>query len=58
MSVSSVVKREVAQSRGKIKLVSIPVQDRPTFESIQKLEGKIASQITANEVMRSKSIYK
>jgi len=56
MSVREMLKREMAASGGRARLVKVPDRRRPTVESLVKLEREINAQVTANEVMRDRSM--
>ena len=58
MSVSEILAKEMEKSGGRVRMVKVPANRRPTAESLQKLEREISAQINANEVMRNKSLYK
>lgn len=57
MSISRILNKEMNKSGGSARLVKVPADRRPTAESLKKLEREISAQITANEAMRSRSIY-
>lgn len=54
-NISKVIRREMAKSGGKIRVVKVPKERRPTAESLRKLDMEINSQIAANEAMRHRS---
>jgi len=58
MSISSILSKEMNKSGGSAKLVKVPANRRPTAESLKNLEQEISAQISANEVMRSRSMQK
>ena len=58
MSVSEILAKEMEKSGGRVRMVKVPANRRPSAESLQKLEREISAQINANEVMRNKSLYK
>lgn len=55
MSIINVLKKEAEKSGGKMRVVKVPPERRPTAESLAKLEAEISAQISANEVMRQRS---
>lgn len=58
MSISRILTKEMEKSGGAARVVKVPVDRRPTAESLRRLEREIFAQINANEVMRSKSMHK
>lgn len=58
MDLFNVLTKEMEKSGGKARVVNVPENRRPTAESLRKLEREIASQINANEVMRSRSMQR
>ena len=50
-----IMKRAVKKSNGKIRIVEVPPEKRPTAESLAKLEREIKAQIDANDAMRHRS---
>lgn len=55
MSIIDVLKKEVEKSGGKVRVVKVPPERRPTAESLAKLEAEISAQIRVNEEMRRRS---
>lgn len=47
--------RLAKESNGKIRIVEVPPEKRPTAESLAKLEREIKAQIDANDAMRHRS---
>lgn len=58
MNMSKVLKGALERNGGGAELVRVPNDRRPTAEGLRKLEREISAQITANEVMRSKSMQR
>ena len=56
MSIRDIIALEMEKSGGEARLVTVPRELRPTAESLQKMEREISAQISANEVMRSRSM--
>ena len=55
MSIIDVLEKEVEKSGGKVRVVKVPPERRPTAESLSKLETEISAQIRVNEEMRRRS---
>ena len=56
MNSTSKILHEIAEkSNGKMKIVKVPPEKRPTAESLAKLETEINSQIEANRAMEHRS---
>lgn len=55
-SISDILKKEMDKSNGQAKVVKVPKEMRPTYESLKKLETKIGAQIQANNDMRYRSM--
>lgn len=55
MSIIDVLKKEAEKSGGKVRVVKVPPERRPTAESLAKLEAEISAQIRVNEEMRRRS---
>ena len=55
MSIIDVLEKEVEKSGGKVRVVKVPPERRPTAESLAKLEAEISAQIRVNEEMRRRS---
>ena len=49
------MERLAKKSNGKIRIVKVPPERRPTAESLAKLEREIKAQIDANDAMRYRS---
>ena len=45
MSIIDVLKKEAEKSGGKVRVVKVPPERRPTAESLAKLEAEISAQI-------------
>ncbi len=58
MNISRIIAKEMEKSAGKVRIVKVPSNRKPTAESLLKLEREISAQISANEVMRSNSLHK
>lgn len=58
MKYSELINKEFERCGSKIKIGSVPEDKRPTAESLKLLERKIASQISANDAMRNRSMNK
>lgn len=54
MNLRNISPREMEKSKGSAKLVKVPTNRRPTAASLRKLDKEIASQIRANDAMRSR----
>lgn len=54
-TISRILHRIAAKSNGKIRIVKIPPERRPTAESLKKLDREIGAQLDANEAMRHRS---
>ena len=49
------IRRLAEESNGKIRIVEVPPERRPTAESLAKLDREIKAQIDANDAMRYRS---
>ena len=56
-SIIKVLENIAKRSGGKIRVVKVPPEMRPTAESLEKLENEISAQLEANAVMRHDSIF-
>lgn len=56
MSIERILAKQMEKSGGKARLVKVPSARRPTAETLIKLEREIAAQVSANDVMRSRSM--
>lgn len=52
---TKLLKRVAEQSNGKMKIVKVPPEKRPTAESLEKLEREIVAGIEANRAMEDRS---
>ena len=50
-----ILKRIAEESNGKMKIVKVPPEKRPTAESLEKLEREISAGIEANKAMEHRS---
>ena len=55
MSISRILKKVVEKSNGKMRIVKVPPEKRPTAESLEKLEREIGAQIDVNRAMEHRS---
>ncbi len=56
MNYTSKILRKMAEdSNGKIRIVKVPIEKRPTADSLKKLEREIQAQIDANTAMEHRS---
>lgn len=55
MSISRILKKVAEKSNGKMRIVKVPPEKRPTAESLEKLEREIGAQIDANRAMKHRS---
>lgn len=56
MDLTSKILHKVAEkSNGKMRIVKVPLEKRPTAESLAKLEREIKAQVRANEAMEHRS---
>ena len=58
MNLKNILAKEMAKSGGEAEFVEVPIDRRPTVESLKKLEREISSQISANDAMRSRSMQR
>lgn len=56
-SIIKVLENIAKESGGKMRVVKVPPEMRPTAESLEKLENEISAQLEANSVMRHDSIF-
>ncbi len=56
MRISRVIEREMQKSNGRVRVVKVPANRRPTASALTKLEREIASQVSANEAMSNRSM--
>ncbi len=54
-SISKILGKMAKKSNGKMRKVKVPIEKRPTVESLRKLEKELHAQIEANRVMEYKS---
>lgn len=54
-TISKVLHRIAEESNGKMRIVKVPPERRPTAESLEKLDREIQAQLDANEAMRHRS---
>lgn len=54
-SIIRILEKLAERSDGKIRVVEVPKERRPTAESLDKLEREISAQIDANRAMRDRS---
>lgn len=54
-TISRILHRIAEKSNGKVRIVKVPPERRPTAESLKKLEREIGAQIDANDAMRHRS---
>ena len=55
MSISRILKKVAEKSNGKMHIVKVPPEKRPTAESLEKLEREIGAQIDVNRAMEHRS---
>ena len=55
MNIDKIIKKLAEKSDGKIHIVKIPPEERPTAESLKKLDMEIKAQIDANRAMEHRS---
>lgn len=56
-SIIKILENIAKESGGKIRVVEVPPERRPTAESLAKLENEISAQLEANALMRHDSIF-
>lgn len=56
MRIDQIIEKEMKKSGGRVKVVKLPENKRPTAASLAKLEREIASQVSANEAMSNRSM--
>ncbi len=54
-TINRVLHRIAEESNGKMRIVKVPPERRPTAESLKKLDREIQAQLDANEAMRHRS---
>ena len=54
-SIQKVLRKVADRSNGKMRIVDVPNERKPTAESLAKLNREIDSQLERNEVMRNRS---
>lgn len=52
---TNLLKRVAEESNGKMKIVKVPLEKRPTAESLENLEREISAQIESNRAMEHRS---
>lgn len=52
---SKILHKLAKKSNGKIRIVKVPTERRPTAESLKELEKEINAQLEANRAMEHKS---
>lgn len=55
MNTNKMLKKLAERSNGKIRIVKIPPEKRPTAESLKKLDREIKAQIDVNRAMEHRS---
>lgn len=55
MSISKILQKIAERSNGKMRIVKVPPEKRPTAESLKKLENEIGAQIDENRAMEYRS---
>ena len=55
MNISRILKKVAEKSNGKMRIVKVQPEKRPTAESLEKLEREIGAQIDANRAMEHRS---
>lgn len=53
--ISKILSKMAKESDGKMRIVKVPIDKRPTAESLSKLEKEIHAQIEANRAMEYRS---
>lgn len=56
MTISQIIAKEVANSKGEIQIKELPDSYKPTEESLKILEKEIGSRISENNTMRNLSL--
>lgn len=56
MRISKVIEKEMQKSGGRVRVIKVPAERRPTAAALKKLEREIASQVSANEAMSNRSM--
>ena len=56
-SIIKILENIAKGSGGKIRVVEVPPERRPTAESLAKLENEISAQLEAGALMRHDSIF-
>ena len=51
MNISNVISKQMTKSGGKVKIVKVPDNKRPTAETLKKLDNEVAAQVKANKVV-------
>lgn len=54
-SINKILCKIAKESDGKMRIVKVPIEKRPTAESLRNLEKKIHTQIEANRAMEYRS---
>ena len=54
-SIGKIMRKIAERSNGKMRIVEVPNEMRPTAESMEKLNREIDSQLKRNEEMRNRS---
>lgn len=55
MNINRVIQREMEKSNGKVRIVKVPKEKRPTEKSLNELEREIKAQIDANKAMMERA---
>lgn len=56
MKINRMIEKQMSKSNGQVRIVKIPASEKPTAESLKKLDREIAAQISANEAMSNRSM--
>lgn len=56
MKINRMIEKQMSKSKGQVRIVKIPADEKPTAESLKKLDREIAAQVSANEAMSNRSM--
>lgn len=56
MKINRMIKNEMNKSGGRVRIVQVPMEKRPTGESVKRIDREIAAQVSANEAMSNRSM--
>jgi len=53
--IAKIMKKEMEKSNGHARMVKVPLERRPTADSMKKMQREVQAQLDANRAMRENS---